>query len=143
MVAPDHRPIVEANEAFYSALTNRDLAAMTGLWFPADWVECIHPGAVSLRGWEAVRNGWATMFTSEAHLIVAPTDVRVRRVGDVAWVSCIERLAASADGRMVTSVAQATNVFVLHDARWRMVVHHASPVPFAAPPQADGELVVN
>lgn len=143
MRAPEQQSILEANDAFYLAFTNRDLAGMTRIWFPADWVECVHPGAPALRGWDAVRDGWASVFNAGADLIVAPTDVQVRRIGDVAWVSCQERLAASAEGRMVSSVAQATNLFVRHDDQWRMVVHHASPMPFATPPQSDGELVVN
>ena len=45
--------VADANEAFYEALTRRDLTAMERLWFPADWVECIHPGMSSIRGWDA------------------------------------------------------------------------------------------
>ncbi|HEX6210403.1 MAG TPA: nuclear transport factor 2 family protein [Methylomirabilota bacterium] len=143
MTAPEQQPVLDANEQFYLAFTNRDLAAMSRLWFPADWVECVHPGGQALRGWEAVKDGWAAVFNAGANLLVAATDVRVRRVGDVAWVSCRERLAASADGRMVTSEAQATNLFVRHDERWRMVLHHASPLPFTGPPQSGSDVVVN
>jgi len=139
----DQQRVTEANVAFYDALTNRDLAAMERLWFPADWVECVHPGMPRLRGWEAVHESWAVLFATAAALMVAPTDVHVRLVGDVAWIGCEERIANWNEGKMLSSMAHATNVFVRHDDQWRMVVHHASPVPFAAPPVPETGTLVN
>jgi ketosteroid isomerase-like protein len=129
----DQQAVASANEAFYDALTARDLPGMERLWFPAEWAECVHPGGVALRGWDAVRDGWAIMFTGDTPVMVAATDVRVHLVGDVAWVSCTERVAATVEGHIESSVAHATNIFVRHDGHWRMVVHHASPVPYVAP----------
>ncbi len=125
--------VAEANEAFYRALSNGDIAGMDDLWFPADWVECVHPGATGLRGWEVVRESWRQILGNGARLAVSASEVRVRLLGDVAWVSCLERIAAADDEQIHTSLAQATNLFVRHDGRWRMVVHHASPVPFLTP----------
>ena len=118
----DQQRVTEANVAFYDALTNRDLAAMERLWFPADWVECVHPGMPRLRGWEAVHESWAVLFATAAALMVAPTAVQVRLVGDVAWVGCEERIANWNEGKMLSSMAHATNVFVRHDDQWRMYI---------------------
>jgi ketosteroid isomerase-like protein len=134
----EQQAVASANEAFYDALTNRDLPAMEQLWFPADWVECLHPGGVALRGWTAVRESWALLFNAQSSVMVAATDVKVHLVGDIAWVSCTERLAATVDGQMTASAAHATNIFVRHDDEWRMVLHHSSPVPFVAPPETGG-----
>jgi ketosteroid isomerase-like protein len=143
MLTAEQQAVADANEAFYDALTRRDLTAMERLWFPADWVECIHPGLASIRGWDAVRESWAMLFGAAGSLLVAATDVHVGLIGDVAWVSCAERIATRSDGRMASSLAHATNVFVRHDGTWRLAVHHASVVPFIAPPQADGATTVN
>ena len=97
-MTPEQQAVATANEAFYDALTNRDLPAMERLWFPADWAECVHPGGVALRGWDEVRDGWASIFTGPGTVMVAATDVRVHLVGDIAWVSCTERLASTVDG---------------------------------------------
>jgi len=139
----EQQAVADANDAFYQALTRRDLSAMERLWFPGDWVECVHPGMASIRGWEAVRESWAMLFSADGTLLVAATDVHVRLIGDVAWVTCAERIAARSDGRMASSLAQATNVFVRHDGAWRLAVHHASAVPFLPPPEADGVTTVN
>jgi|SRR6187200_2813025 ketosteroid isomerase-like protein len=139
----DQQAVAERNEAFYDALTQRDLIAMERLWFPADWVECVHPGMAPVRGWDAVRESWSMLFSAAGSLLVAAIDVQIRLIGDVAWVSCNERIATRSDGRMASSLAHATNVFVRHDRAWRMAVHHASAVPFLAPPDADGVTTVN
>ena len=92
-MTPEQQAVATANEAFYDALTNRDLPAMERLWFPADWAECVHPGGVALRSWDEVRDSWALLFTGASSVMVAATDVSVHLVGDIAWVSCTERLA--------------------------------------------------
>jgi ketosteroid isomerase-like protein len=143
VLTTEQQAVAETNDAFYDALTRRDLTAMERLWFPADWVECVHPGMASIRGWDAVRESWALLFSAPGTLLVAATDVYVRIVGDIAWVSCDERIASRSDGRMAWSLAHATNVFVRHDGAWRMAVHHASAVPFLAPPEVDGATTVN
>jgi ketosteroid isomerase-like protein len=143
VLTTEQQAVAEANDAFYEALTRRDLNAMERLWFPADWVECVHPGMAPMRGWDAVRESWAVLFAAAGSLLVAATDVHIRLIGDVAWVSCAERIAMRSDGRMASSMAHATNVFVRHDHAWRLVAHHASAVPFIAPPQSDGATTVN
>jgi uncharacterized protein (TIGR02246 family) len=129
----DLQAVADTNAAFYAALSTRDLTAMTELWFPADWAECVHPGWTALRGWDAVRESWRLIFEGSSRVTVTASDVRVRVVGDVAWVSCLERIAATDDEEIHASLAQATNLFVRHDGRWRMVVHHASALPYLSP----------
>jgi uncharacterized protein (TIGR02246 family) len=142
-MTPEQLAVAEANEAFYKALSQADLDAMTELWFPAEWAECVHPGSVSLRGWDAVRDSWRQIFDNGARLAVSLSEVRVRMLGDVAWVSCLERIATADAEQIHTSLMQATNLFVRHDGRWRMVVHHASPVPFLTPQASHSGSLVN
>jgi uncharacterized protein (TIGR02246 family) len=142
-MTPEQLAVADANENFYRAVSAGDLAAMDDLWFPAEWTECVHPGWTSLRGWDAVRDSWRMLFEGETRVAVSITDVRVRILGDVAWVSCLERNATADAEQIHTSLAQATNLFVKHDGRWRMVVHHASPVPFLTPPAPRAGSLVN
>jgi uncharacterized protein (TIGR02246 family) len=137
----DQQAVIEANAAFYAALNDGDLDAMSDVWFPADWSECVHPGWTALRGWEAVRESWRLIFEGSSRVAVSASDVRVRIIGDVAWVSCVERIATTDADQIHTSMAQATNLFVRHDGRWRMVVHHASIVPYLTPIAVESERV--
>lgn len=125
--------VVEANARFYQALSQQDLDAMEAVWLPTEWVQCVHPGSSILHGWTAVRESWAGIFHGPARLNAQIDDVRVRVAGDVAWVSCTERISALSSDRLDTSLAQATNVFVALSGAWRLVVHHASAVALAEP----------
>jgi uncharacterized protein (TIGR02246 family) len=137
----DQQSVSDANDFFYRALSDRDLPAMATVWFPADWAECVHPGGAALVGWDAIRDSWRRVLEGSATLTVTPADVRIRIVGDVAWVSCVERIVAADGAEIHSSLAQTTNLFVRHDGRWRLVVHHASPVPYVPPVPAPGTRV--
>jgi uncharacterized protein (TIGR02246 family) len=142
-MTPEQQGVAIANQAFYRALSERDVDAMIETWFPADWAECVHPGGAALLGWDAIRDSWRQVFEGPASVTVIPADVRVRIVGDVAWVSCVERIAAAEGDQIHSALAQATNLFVRHDDRWRLVLHHASPVPYMTPPVTGSAGLVN
>jgi uncharacterized protein (TIGR02246 family) len=137
----EQQSVSDANDDFYRALSDRDLVAMATVWFPADWAECVHPGGAALIGWDAIHDSWRRVLEGGGTLNVTPANVRIRIVGDVAWVSCVERIAAADGDDIHSSLAQATNLFVRHDGRWRLVVHHASPVPYVPPVQVSGTRV--
>ena len=57
------------------------------------------------------------------------SDVQALTSGDLAWVSCTEKLFTIAESGVLASQVFATNLFHIEGDSWRMVVHHASPVP--------------
>lgn len=116
--------VLAANAAFYQALEGGDLEAMDALWVDGDDAVCIHPGRTPLCGWADVRRSWHAIFASGGNPQIIVTDERVTRRGPVAWVSATENMLSG--GR--TGVATAVNVFEHDGNRWRMIVHHASPI---------------
>lgn len=100
---------------------------MGEVWERSDRVVCVHPGWGLLRGWEPIRDSFRAIFTGSAGLQFIVTDERVEVDGDAAWVTCDENLWG--DG--MTGTVAALNLFVRDplDRRWRLVAHHASPVP--------------
>jgi len=126
---PNLNDVHEANALFYRALEGLDLAAMDGLWLHQPWVRCIHPGWDVLVGWEAVRGSWQRIFESTRWIRVTPTDVQVQVFGEVGMAACAENITSTRDGDVGVAVAQATNLFLRTQEGWRMIHHHASPVP--------------
>ena len=123
--------VLEANRAFYAAFEARDLEAMGQVWEHSDRATVTHPGWPTLRSWSAVAASWERIFEHTPYIQFFLTDEAVVVAGDVAWVTLYENILQEVGGRTQSlgdSRVAATNVFVLTDGVWRMVVHHGSPV---------------
>jgi ketosteroid isomerase-like protein len=119
----------KANERFYQALNESNLDRMEEIWSHTMAARCIHPGWDILIGWTAIRESWQSIFSAGGDLSVEAAEVEVNIVGEVAWVQCLEQIRNTGDAGDQLSVARATNLFVRDDGGWRMVLHHASPIP--------------
>ncbi|MEO1061544.1 MAG: nuclear transport factor 2 family protein [Actinomycetota bacterium] len=121
----DVSDVLAANAAFYDAFERQDLSAMGAVWGEGDGIVCVHPGWPRLRGRAAVMESWAGIFRGPQRLQFILTGEQATVSGDSAWVVLDENLL---DGPAAGVVA-AINVFTRVDGRWRMIVHHGSPVP--------------
>ncbi|MEW6690585.1 MAG: SgcJ/EcaC family oxidoreductase [Pseudomonadota bacterium] len=122
----------DAENAFYEALERSDLEAMMQVWAEDDEIVCVHPAGQRLAGQEQVREGWRQMFAGGASLRVRITQ-RVAVTGMMLAVHSVhENITVTGEKRARPPVV-ATNVYLRTAAGWRMVVHHASPAPGAAP----------
>ena len=127
-MASDDEAVEAANESFYRALESRRLPDMDVVWAADDAVTCIHPGWHRLEGWEEVRRSWKAIFANSRPWKASCEDVHVLVDGDMALVVCGERLE-TLGGEGEPARMQATNVFRRFGERWRMVHHHATPLP--------------
>jgi ketosteroid isomerase-like protein len=117
--------VLDCNRRFYEALEALDLDAMDAVWEPSSRVSTVHPGGPSVLGWHEVRQSLEAIVDATAYIEFEIADVEVHVEDPAAWVTCTERVTG-ADGRVAELAA--TNVFVLGNDGWRLVVHHASPV---------------
>jgi ketosteroid isomerase-like protein len=124
-----NQEVLAANEQFYTALTQADLAAMIELWHHSPVTECVHPGWDRLRGWPEIEESWTLIFQHQGAVPIKASDLLVHYRGDVAWVTCYENIMIQTGPELQISQMLATNVFERIDGRWRMVIHHASPAP--------------
>jgi ketosteroid isomerase-like protein len=120
--------LLEANRAFYSALESRDPSEMEAQWSHADDVTCTHPGWHRLDGWEDVSRSWEAIFANSRAWKVHPEEEHAILSGEMGVVLCIEILQP-VGGHGDPARMQATNVFRREEGRWRIVHHHASPMP--------------
>lgn len=101
---------------------------MSEVWEHSERSTCTHPGWVTLRGWSSISASFFALFQGGRGMQFILTGEQVEQTGDVAWVSLDENLL---DARVGGTMA-ALNLFVRDEERWRMVVHHASPVAASA-----------
>ena len=121
--------ILAANDRFYAALSQADLAAMTELWRHSPLTECIHPGWDRIQGWTEIEASWSQIFQNQGPLPVQISHPTVGWRGEVAWVTCYENIIVQDGSDLQVSQMLATNVFERVEGRWQMVIHHASPAP--------------
>ena len=134
-VVSAEQAVLEANQRFYQALSEMDADAMEQIWLHEPWVRCIHPGWQLLSSWDDVRESWRQIFRSTGSHQVEASEVKVRLFGELAWALCLERITSRPDSGNPISLAQGTNLFLRTPSGWRMVLHHASVVPFEMPPE--------
>lgn len=97
---------------------------MAAAWGAGEHVQCVHPGAGCIAGREAVLQSWRVILGA-GRVRVALEDVRVAAGEEQAFVTCVEVVEADeSTGRVL-----ATNVFERQGGRWKLVHHHASPLP--------------
>jgi ketosteroid isomerase-like protein len=121
-----------ANQAFYAALSARDISAMQKVWSTEADSENIGPrDKAAIIGWDSIQKGFERLFGSLSELKVSmTTEPRIKIVGAVAWASGVEQAQRKdKTGTATSGTNLATNIFQKQDGRWLMVYHHASVMP--------------
>ena len=121
---PGVEDVLAANRAFYDAHEARDLDAMCAVWHHGENAVCIHPGWPILRGWPVIEESWRRIFDGPGRNQFIITNETAVITGDVAWVTLDENLM----DRAATGTIAATNLFVRDGGRWKLALHHGSPV---------------
>lgn len=118
----------DVEAAFYEALERGDIDAMMAVWAEDEEVVCVQPGGPRLIGYTAIREAWQRIFSSGKQL-----KIRLSRQTAVttpfAMISTLLEHIATRDDENLSAPVAATNVYVRGALGWRMVAHHASPVP--------------
>jgi ketosteroid isomerase-like protein len=121
----------DAENAFYEALERCDLEGMMAVWAEDEEIVCVHPAGQRLAGQEEVRESWARLFAAGPRARVTVSSQVAIGAMMLAVHSVHESFAVEGDPRPTVPIL-ATNVYLRTAAGWRMIVHHASPVPAQA-----------
>jgi hypothetical protein len=130
----DLAAVTAANNAFYSAESALDAAAMEKVWAHEDYVAIIGPRAIApMIGWAVLQPYFAKNFGNMAQFSLKPVDAHIRVNGNTAWVVGKEEVGNTSklkDGTPISSrPTLVTNIFEKNGERWLMVSHHAQETP--------------
>ena len=121
--------------AFYEAMERGDLDTMMQCWLDEDDIVCLHPNGPRLVGTDAIRRGWQQIFDNGA--VKLRVSARHRQSfmmmaihNVVEWVQ-----VKNAEGSVGEIALFATNIYAKTPLGWRMILHHASPVPDQGTPE--------
>jgi ketosteroid isomerase-like protein len=123
--------VKHANQAFYTALSARDIGAMQKVWSGDADIQNMGPFSKSADvGWNAMKTGFERTFNNFQELKASMDEPRIKINGSTAWVSGIEKVQRkNKAGETGSGTNLGTSIFVKQGGRWRMVYHHASAVP--------------
>ncbi|GGE61519.1 YybH family protein [Massilia psychrophila] len=119
----------EVEAAFYDALNRADVDALMLLWADDDEIFCIHPGGPRLHGHAAIQASWEAILAQGA-LQIRPSQLHQAH-NLMSSVHTVIEGGVSAGSEVAHLVA--TNVYMKTPQGWRMVMHHVSVAPGAAP----------
>lgn len=115
--------VEEANERFYNAFRDGNVAAMSQIWGSGEHVQCIHPAAECIAGRDDVMASWKIILSS-GRMNIRLEDVRIYTTDTEGYVTLVEVVdTEDSQGRIV-----ATNIFERQQGSWKIVHHHGGPV---------------
>lgn len=126
--------IKETAEAFYRAVTNKNLKAVDSIWAHEPYASVAGRSGHLRQGWTQVRGYWELRFQQLGETKVS-TKLRnpvVHAVGDVAWLSGTELRTVTRDDQVSREELRMTCVLERKGSRWLIVSYHASE-PAMAP----------
>ncbi|MEO8007851.1 MAG: nuclear transport factor 2 family protein [Betaproteobacteria bacterium] len=133
MITRNYATPQDAEQAFYRAFEHADLVEMMAVWAEEEDIVCVHPGGGRHSGVVEVRESWRQLFSQGPQLRFRLADNRTIPGRMLSIHSVYEHVAVAGDPRPTNTVL-STNIYLLTDRGWRMLIHHASPLaPQAAP----------
>jgi ketosteroid isomerase-like protein len=121
----------DAEQAFYKAFERADLAAMMAVWAEDEDIVCVHPGGARHTGVVEVRESWRKILAQSHGLQFHLVGNHVFSGRMISIHSVYEHVTVAGEKRPANPVL-ATNIYLLTDRGWRMLMHHASPLAAVA-----------
>jgi hypothetical protein len=124
--------IKKSNDAYYRALSARNMLAMEAVWTcAADNMLIAPPSNPHVYvGWAAIKRNWEAYWPTFDQFRVSMKVNKVNISGPVAWVHGVETSRRRAKtGEVTSSCNYGTNIFVNRNGRWLLVFHQAAEVP--------------
>ena len=119
-----------ANQAFYTALSARDIDAMRKVWAGEANAFNIGPRAQKASVGADMLGSFVATFANFPELKVTFEQAQLGINGPTAWVTGIEHSQQTLkNGDRQTASNLGTSIFVNQGGRWLMVGHHASALP--------------
>lgn len=117
-----------AEDAFYAAFENTDIATMMSVWADNDTIVCVHPLQRPLYGVAEIRRGFEQIFEGEPSMEFRLTRLHQMST-DTTVIHIVEENILVGEDREPHAPVLVTNIYQKGEEGWRMVLHHSSPAP--------------
>lgn len=123
-----HDEIKDTTEAFYRAVSNKNLKAIDTLWAHVPYASLAGRSGHIRQGWVEVRNYWEQRFRQLGATVVSARlrNSKCHAIGDVAWISGTELRSISKEDGVRVEELRMTCVLERKSSTWQIVSYHAS-----------------
>ncbi|MDR9436134.1 MAG: nuclear transport factor 2 family protein [Thiohalophilus sp.] len=128
MNSSDFATSSDAETAFYAAFSGGNLEAMRQVWLDDDDTSCIHPMGDRLLGTHAILKSWETILRNTGDVIVELSDRVIHATDQFAVHTLVENIHPLEDPENIFRFV-VTNLYQQTADGWKMILHHASPMP--------------
>ena len=128
MTTPGFATSTDAENAFYAAFSRGDLKAMRDIWLDASHTSCVHPMGDRLLGTRAILKSWETILKNTSDVIIELSDLSIHQGPQTAIHTLIENIHVEDETEKMFQFI-VTNIYEQTSAGWKMILHHASPMP--------------
>jgi ketosteroid isomerase-like protein len=125
----------DAEDAFYDALEEGDLAALSGVWADSDDICCLLPMHPLVQGRMKVEELFGKLLPRGQGVMLSVRHLNWIEAGESAIHLLEESIENPPPGQPRPPPFYAINIYRKFDQGWRLMVHLNSPTP---PPGAPG-----
>jgi hypothetical protein len=131
----------DCSRAFYDALAQADIEATMAVWSEEEEICCVHPAALPLYGYAAVRAAWEAIYRNSPRMRIELKDEHWVRTLSVVVQHAVEWIYLG-DEATPRGPVFVTNLYIRAPQGWRLLTHHASPLN-AGPGAAAGNVILH
>ncbi len=99
---------------------------MQHVWANSPMAYCVHPSGQLFRGHESILASWKSIFQVADKPHIQYNLIHETKHEDLVVRLVAERIGPATPQAESSAVVLATNIYLLTDRGWRMLVHHAS-----------------
>jgi len=122
-----------AEDAYYDAFDEHDLAKMMSVWSDSDEIVCLLPMLPAIKGRAAIERAFDPVLNPESAFDIQIKHLHWINNNDIA-IHLVEEKISMADGP--DQFVYATNIYQKNaNNSWHMTMHQNSPVPPPPPPE--------
>ena len=127
----DIAKVKAASQAFYTASSGLDAAAMDKVWAQESYIVYVGPRSKTIAvGIDAARKEWSPIFADFPIHNISVTTSSIRTDGTLAWeVGAEKAQVTSKTGELLSFETFVTNIYEQKNGAWRMISHHAQMIP--------------
>jgi hypothetical protein len=124
--------VEKASNAFYDALNavfEGDTGPMEDVWSHEPGIMAMHPIGGRQLDWTEVRESWEQVSDMISDGYVAPKELMINVLGEVAFTVCYEIGQVTVGDRTVEINNRSTDIYRRKNGQWKMIYHHADLAP--------------